>query len=139
MAAAGWVCSQRSESNNRWCSVAMSSFLMPSAVVGAAGGSCSGIFGGSGPRPRSGVRGDCHSLPLLHADHTRNTLSYLAHAGGTEPAAPSCRILGRDSDQVSGHCPERLAVAAAGLMCSQSRATTCGAWLHCPLCFFANP
>ena len=67
----------------------------------------------------SGVRGNCGGLPLPPADHVRSTLSHLAHRGGAAPAAPSCRILGRVSDQVSVWCPEHLAVAAAGRLCSQ--------------------
>ena len=45
---AEWVCSQRSESNNRWYSVAMSSSVVPSEVGGAASGSCLVIPSGSG-------------------------------------------------------------------------------------------
>ena len=67
----------------------------------------------------SRVSGNCGSLPLPPVDHTKSTLSGLAYAGGAAPAAPSCRVLGRDSDQVSGRCPECLAVAAAGRVCSQ--------------------
>ena len=44
-------------------------------------------------------QGNCGGLPLTPADHARSTLSHLAQAGGAAPAAPSCRILGRDSDQ----------------------------------------
>ena len=69
--------------------------------------------------PTSEVRDNCDSLPPPPADHTRRTLFHLAHAGGAAPAAPSCRVLGRDSDQVSGCYPECLAVAAAGQVCSQ--------------------
>ena len=49
VAAAGWMCSQGSQSNIRWYSVAMSSSVLPSEVVGAASGSCSGIYSGGGP------------------------------------------------------------------------------------------
>ena len=69
--------------------------------------------------PTSGVRDNCSGLPLPFEDHTRSTSSHLAPTGGDAQAAPSCRFLGRDSDQVSGHCPACLAVAAAGWMCSQ--------------------
>ena len=48
--AAGQVCSQLSESNNRWCSVASSS-VVPSEVVWAASGFCSGISSGGGLCP----------------------------------------------------------------------------------------
>ena len=69
--------------------------------------------------PISGIRDNCGGLPLPPACHTRSTLSHLAHAGGAAPVAPSCRVLGRDSDQVSGCHPEHLAVAATGWVCSQ--------------------
>ena len=52
--------------------------------------------------PTSGIRDNCGSLSLPPADHARRTLSHLAHSGGAAPAAPSCRVLGRDSDQGSG-------------------------------------
>ena len=64
----------------------------------------------------SGIR---DNFPLTPADHTRSTLSHLAHAGGAAPVAPSCRVLGMDSDEVSGGHPEHLAVVAAGWVCSQ--------------------
>ena len=48
----GRVCdSQASESNNRWCSITMSTSVVPSEVVGASSGSCSGIPSGGGPCP----------------------------------------------------------------------------------------
>ena len=59
---------------------------------GAASDFCSGIPSGSGPLP-----------PLeseMPADHAKGTLSHLAHAGGATPAAPSCRVFGRNSDKV---------------------------------------
>ena len=67
----------------------------------------------------SGVRDNCSGLPLPPVDHARSTLSHLAPIGGAVPAAPSCRFLGRDSDQATRHCPEHLAVAAAGRVYSQ--------------------
>ena len=69
--------------------------------------------------PISGIRDNCSSLHLLPADHARSTLFHLAHAGGAALAAPTCRILRRDSDQVSGGHPERLAAAAAVWVCFQ--------------------
>ena len=90
--------------------------------------------------PSSEIKGNCGSFPLPPADHARGTLSHLANAGGAAPAAPSCRVLGRDSDEVSGHHAEHLVMAAAGQMFSQGSATAYGAWLQCPfLFFFANP
>ena len=62
---------------------------------------------------------NCSGLPLQPVDLAWSNPSHLAHAGGAAPAAPSCRVLGRDSDQVTGCCPECLAVAAAGQVCSQ--------------------
>ena len=88
-------------------------------VNGAASDFCSGIPSGGGPRPTSGIRDNCGGLPLLPADHARSTLSHLAHIGGAAPAASSCGVLGRDSDQVFGCRPEHLAVAAAAQVCSQ--------------------
>ena len=67
----------------------------------------------------SGVRDNCSGLPMPPVEHARNTMSCLAHAGGAAQFAPSCRVLGRDSDQAFGHCLEHLAVAAAGWVCSQ--------------------
>ena len=67
----------------------------------------------------SGARDNCSGLLLPPVDHARNTSSCLAPTGGAAQAAPSCRFLGRDSDQASGHCPECLAVAAAEQVCSQ--------------------
>ena len=86
-------------------------------VNGAASDFCSDISHGSGPCPplESGITG---VLPLLPADYARSTLSYLAHTGGAAPVAPSCRVLERDSNQVSGGHPERLSVAAAAWVCS---------------------
>ena len=46
------------------------------------------------------------------AHHTGSTSSHLAHIRGAPQAAPSCRILGSDRDQVCGHCPEHLAVGS---------------------------
>ena len=140
VAAAGWVCSQGSESNNRWCSVTMSFSVVPSEVVGAASDFCSGIPSGGGPRPplESGIT--VAVCPPLPAD-PRCLLSHLAHAGGASPAAPSCKVLGRDSDQVSGGHPECLAVAAVGWVCSQGNESN-SIWclVAVPLFFiFANP
>ena len=69
--------------------------------------------------PSFGITDNYGGLPLLPADHTRSTLSHLAHAGGVAPVAPTCRVLGRYSDQMSGGHPEHLAVAVAGWVCSQ--------------------
>ena len=41
VAAAGEVCLQQGETNNRWWLVAVPSFLLTSKVTGAAGGVCS--------------------------------------------------------------------------------------------------
>lgn len=118
VAAAGQVCSQRSKSNSRWCSITMSS-MVPSEVVGAESGSCSGIPGSGGPRLPLESEITVVVCPLPPADHARSILSSLAHAESAVSTAPSCRVLGRDSDQVPGCCPEHLAVAAAGPVCSQ--------------------
>ena len=56
----------------------------------------------------------CH-LQTMQDDE----ISGLAHIGAAAPAAPSCRVLGKDSGQASEHCPEDLAVAAAGRVSSQ--------------------
>ena len=112
-----------------WCSVAMSSFVLPSEVVGAASGSCSGIPSGGElcPPLESEITGD---FPPPLADHARSTPSHLAHAGSAVLAAPS-RVLGRDSDQVPGCYPECLAVAASGWVYSRGvRAIMCDAWLQ---------
>ena len=67
----------------------------------------------------SRVRENYGGLSLPPADHSRSILSHLAQTGGAAQAAPSFRILGSDRDEVCGHCPEHLAVAAKGLVCSQ--------------------
>ena len=69
--------------------------------------------------PSSGVIDKSGGLPPSPADHERSTLSHLAHTEGAEPAFPSCRFLGKNSDQASGHCPEHLLVAADRWVCSQ--------------------
>ena len=51
VAAAERMYSQGSESNSSWCSDTMSSFMVPTEVVGAASVSCSGIPHVSGPCP----------------------------------------------------------------------------------------
>ena len=48
----------------------------------------------------------------------------LSPHGGAIQAVPSCRILGRDSDQSSGNCPECSAVATAGQVCSKGSKST---------------
>ena len=50
----------------------------------------------------SRVSDNCGGLPPPPVDHAISTPSHLAHMGGTSQAPPSCRILGRDSDQASG-------------------------------------
>ena len=108
---------QGSENNNRWCSVIMSFSVVP-YEIGVAGDFCSGIPSGSWPLPilESWVTAVIYPYllrpckkPLFHVDHAR----------GAVPAGHSCMVLGRDSDQVSGHCPQHFAVAAAGRVCSQ--------------------
>ena len=64
--------------------------------------------------PTSGVSDNCGGLPTPPADHARGTSSHLANTEGPAQAAPSCPILGSDRDQECGHCPEHLAVVAAG-------------------------
>jgi len=83
--------------------------------------------------PTSGIRDNCGGLPLPPVDHARITLSHLANAEGAAPAAPSWKVLGMDSDQASGCCPEGLAVAAAEWVCSQGSEIS-GGW-----CFVAVP
>ena len=114
MAAAGLVCSQECKSKSRWYSVTMYSFMVLSKMAEAASGSCSEIPSGGGPHPPLESEITASGLPPPSTDHTRSTLSHLAHAGGAEPTAPSYRVLGRDSDQISECCLECLAVAAAG-------------------------
>ena len=78
LAVAGRVCFQGNESNSGWCSVAVHSFA---PISGAAGGSCSSAPSCGGPHHLWSVdRGG--GLPLPPADHTRSTLSCLAHTGG---------------------------------------------------------
>ena len=57
--------------------------------------------------------------PVPPVDHARSTSSCLAHTGRAAKAAPSSRLLGRDSDQASGLYPECLAMASAGQVCFQ--------------------
>ena len=97
-------------------------------VNGAASDFCSCIPQWHWAMPTSGIRVNCGGLPPSPADHARSTLSHLDHAGCAALAALSCRVLGRDSDQVSGHRPEHFAVTAAGQVCfqgSESNSTWC--------------
>ena len=89
--------------------------------------------------PTSGVRDNCGGLPPPLVDHARNTLFHLAHAGGAVPDAPSCRVLGRDSNQVSGHCPEHFEVATAGRVCSQGSKSNSICFLVIVFLIFATP
>ena len=84
-------------------------------VSGAASGVCSQTSSDGEPLPHL----EPEITVVVCPDHARSTSSCLAPTGGAAQAAPSCRFLGRDSDQASGHCPECLAVAAAGWVCSQ--------------------
>ena len=99
----GRLCSWGSKSKNRWCSITMSSSLVSSEVVEAAGGSCSGIPSGGGPCPP--LESDITVVVCLCPDHTRSTPSHLAHTGGVAPATSSCQVLGSDSVQASENCP----------------------------------
>ena len=56
MAAAGCVHSQGSESNNRWCSVAVPFSAMTPEVTGATGGTCSWTLSGGEPCPPWSLR-----------------------------------------------------------------------------------
>ena len=49
MAAVGFVSSKMCVSNNRWCLVAILSFVVPSEVTEAATGACSWMPGGGSP------------------------------------------------------------------------------------------
>ena len=104
-------------------------------VNGVASDFCSGISNGSGPCPplESGIT--AAGLPLPPAGHARSTPSHLAHTGGAAPVAPSCRVLGRDSDQVSGCHPVCLTEAAAGWVCSQ-RSESNSVWCLVAVPFF---
>ena len=90
VATVGRVCSQGSKSINRWCSVAVFFSVVPSVQV---------IFVQESPVAVGHAHlCNCSGLPLLLVDHTRNTLSHLAHTEGAALAASSCRVLGRDSN-----------------------------------------
>ena len=86
----------------------------------------------------SGARDKCSDLPLPPVDHERSTLSCLAPIGGACQAAPSCRFLGRDSGQASGHCPECVAVAASGWVCSHGSESN-NRWCSVTVSFFVVP
>ena len=51
VAVIGWVFSQGTKRNNRWCFISVSSSVVPSEVFGAASSSCSEIPSGGGPCP----------------------------------------------------------------------------------------
>ena len=84
-------------------------------VSGAASGVCSQTSSDGEPLPHL----EPEITVVVCPDHARSTSSCLAPTGGAAQAAPSCRFLGRDSDQASGHCPECVAVVAEGQVCSQ--------------------
>ena len=127
-----------SESNNRWCSVTMSSFVVPSEVVGAASGSCSGIHSGDGPCPPL-ESDNCGGLSLPPADHARSTLSCLAHAGGATPAAPTLRVLESEVIKHLGTAQSIWQWQLQGRSILRGpRAITCGSWLQYTF-FFCLP
>ena len=88
--------------------------------------------------PTSGARDNCGGLPLSPVDHARITLSCLAPTEGATQAAPSCRFLGRDHDLSSEHCPECLAVAVAGWVCSQENESN-NRWCSIAMSFSVVP
>ena len=88
--------------------------------------------------PTSGIRDNCGGLPLPPVDRAGSTSSCLSPTGGAAQAAPSCRFLGRDIDQASGHCPECLAVAADGQVCSRGRKST-SRWCSIAMSFSVVP
>ena len=90
-------------------------------MIGATSGVCSQTPSGGGLCPPLESEITVVVCPPPPVDHARSTSSHLTPTGGVTPAAPSCRFLGGDSDQASGHFPEHLAVAAAGWVCSQGR------------------
>ena len=91
---------QGRESNNRWCLLTMPSSVVHSEVFGATSGVRSWTPSGGGPcLPLESKITEVVSLhthtPTVHA---RSTPSLLAHIGDVVQAAPSCRVLGGDSD-----------------------------------------
>ena len=72
----------------------------------------------------SGIGGNCSGLLLPLVDLAWSNLSHLAHIGDAAQAAPSCRILETDRDQACRYILERLAVEAAGWVCSQGCGST---------------
>ena len=99
LAVAGCVSPQGNENNNGWCSGTVPSSVVPSEVIGATSVACS--WTPSGGRPCPSLASEITSgLPLPPAVHARGTLSHIAHAGGAVIAAPSCRVLGSDSEHV---------------------------------------
>ena len=111
---AGCVSSQGSESNNRYCLITMSS----SEVTGAASGAYSGTPSGSGPCPPLESVITVVVCPATCRPREKHPVPLSPHRRAAQ-ASPSCMFPGRDSEQASGHCLERLAVAAAGWVGSQ--------------------
>ena len=87
-------------------------------ITGAASGACSQTPSGGGSCPPLESEISAVVCPTLPVDHSRSTPAYLAHVEGAAQALPSCRALGRDSDQACGFF-RHLAVATAGCVCSQ--------------------
>ena len=114
VAATERIYSEECESKNKWCLVAVPSSVVHPEVTGTANGPAYGLLMVAG-HAHSGVSNNCSSLPPPPVDYLRSTPSCLAHAGGAAQAVLSCRVLGRDSDQVSGCCLEPLAVAITGV------------------------
>ena len=89
--------------------------------------------------PTSGIRDNYVVLPPPPVDHARSSTSYLTHIGGAAPAAPSCRVLGRENDQAFGCHSECLAVATAGRVCSQGNVINNVWWSVAVTLIFADP
>ena len=98
MAVAGHVNSQVSESSNRWCLVAVPSYVVPSEVIGTESGAYSWTPCGGGPHPPPESKISAVVFLATCRPHKKHPIQ-LIHARGAAQAAPSCRLLGRDSDQ----------------------------------------
>ena len=131
VAAAGCMHFLGSESNNRWCLVAMPSSLVPSEVVGAASGNCPQTPSGGRPCPPlvseiTAVVCPCHLQTTQEAPHPTQLLHRLLPVTGSWEGTAIRHVCALPRAFGSGE-------QQGGCVPRGVRATMCGAPLQYPL------